>query len=46
MKIRIQCDDYFTADFLRELANKIENSEEVPEEYETGHGLAELETED
>lgn len=46
--IRITCDDGHTADFLRELANHIEERDEddFDFEYESFHGCAEITTED
>lgn len=40
--IRIQTDLYSTADFLRELANAIENESVEITEFETGVGFAEV----
>lgn len=47
IEIRITCDDGYTADFLRELANHIEERDEddFDFEYESFHGCAEINTE-
>ena len=48
MTLRIVCDEGHVADFLRELAVHVEEMEEddnFPLEYETFHGLAELDFE-
>lgn len=44
VRLVITTDNGYTADFLRELANAIENGED-PEEYETAHGMAEIDWE-
>lgn len=46
--IRINCDENHAADFLRELANHIEERDEddFDFEYETFHGCAEITLED
>lgn len=50
VSITITCDEGYTADFLRELANEIEcragdDDEQEDFEYETFHGCAEITTE-
>lgn len=40
--LTITTDLGFTADFLRELANNIEESNESPNTFETFHGCAEI----
>ena len=45
VKLTITTDSGWTADFLRELANEIENSGETFDEYETYHGFAEIDWE-
>ena len=40
--LEISTDIGFTADFLRELANAIENSEDEVEDYETFRGVARI----
>jgi hypothetical protein len=43
VRLTITTDCGWTADFLRDLANEIENSGEVTfDEYETFHGAAEI----
>lgn len=46
IKINIVCDKNFAADFLRDLANYIENSETEVKEFETYNGCAEITDED
>lgn len=41
--IKVTTDLYYTADFLRELANQIENEGCDLTEMETSHGMAEVE---
>ena len=40
--IKISCDEGYTADFLRQLANEIEESETEVTTFETYHGIAEI----
>ena len=42
VQLTISTDYGFTADFLRELANAIENSEDEMDDYETYRGVAEI----
>lgn len=42
VKLTITTDLGFTAEFLRELANRIENGEDSPTFYETFNGCAEI----
>lgn len=42
VKLTITTDLGFTADFLRELANRIEIGEDSPTYYENFNGLAEI----
>lgn len=43
VQLTISTDYGFTADFLRELANEIENSDNDIEDYETFRGVAKIE---
>ena len=48
VSISVTCDEYYVADFLRELANHIEameDDENYPTEYESFHGAAEFDFE-
>lgn len=40
--ITITCDEGYTADFLRQLANELEESETMDRTFETFHGIAEV----
>ena len=44
VRIKITCDEGYTADFLRQLANELEECEDVDTTFETYHGIAEIET--
>lgn len=44
--ITITCDEGYAADFLRQLANEIEECETLDTTFETYHGIAEVEAED
>lgn len=44
--IKIQCDEGYCADTLRELANRYENEDGYDFEYETAHAMIESESED
>lgn len=43
VKLTISTDVYWTAEFLRELANEIENRGDYLDEYESEHGVAQIE---
>lgn len=42
VEIRITCDEFYTADFLRALANSIEAADGNLTGFETEHGIAEV----
>ncbi len=42
VRLVVTTDRYYTADFLRELANEIENMGDDLNEMETAHGMAEI----
>ena len=43
VKVKVTCDEGYTADFLRELAIQIEERKRGDFDYETAHGYAEVE---
>ena len=45
VRLVITTDINYTADFLRELANEIENRSDYLDEMETAHGMAEIDWE-
>ena len=42
VKLVITTDNGYTADFLRELANEIENRSDYLDEFENSHGIAQI----